>query len=263
MILTLLPVLLFRFLPESEIAHDRYLYLPSVGFSILVAIALRQALGAMPRSFPRPAWILPGALALFGALGYATLRQSHYWSDDLTLNVRAHEIAPHNVSAATNLGAALGRRGKEDQAMALYMQVLAVQPQYWRANVNVAYIYYGRRNYLEAARYFVRACSSDPSDPDQFAYLGMALARLGRPTEAEEAVRIALLKHPQGKNYHLALGQVLRNEGKLLEAKQEILTELSSDPQNSQAQALLGMVEQQMQSATEKVPPNRPSKARP
>ncbi|MGA3323738.1 MAG: hypothetical protein ABSF45_04645, partial [Terriglobia bacterium] len=41
MILTLLPVLNFRLLPQSEIAHDRYVYLPSVGFALLVAIALR------------------------------------------------------------------------------------------------------------------------------------------------------------------------------------------------------------------------------
>ena len=51
MVLTLLPVLNFRLLPEGEIAHDRYLYLPSVGFVVLVAIVLRQADGAAPRFF--------------------------------------------------------------------------------------------------------------------------------------------------------------------------------------------------------------------
>src|ERR1019366_7525636 len=41
MVLTLVPVLNFRFLPEGEIAHDRYVYLSSVGFVILVAMAVR------------------------------------------------------------------------------------------------------------------------------------------------------------------------------------------------------------------------------
>ena len=69
MALTLLPVLNFRFLPESEIAHDRYVYLPSVGFAILVAMALRQAMGVAAQSFSRPAWALLGALVLSVRMG--------------------------------------------------------------------------------------------------------------------------------------------------------------------------------------------------
>jgi len=38
--------------------------------------------------------------------------------------------------------------------MALYRQALAVQPKFWRANVNLAYLEYARGNYPEAARYY-------------------------------------------------------------------------------------------------------------
>ena len=261
MVLTLLPVLNFRYLPESEIAHDRYVYLPSVGFAILVAMALRQAMGAAVKSFHRPGWVLLGALAFSGGMGYATARQSLFWSDDLTLNYRAHQIAPHNVSATTSLAAAVAQRGMDGQAMALYQQALAIQPEFWRANVNLAYLYYAHGNFRESARSFARACAADPTDGDQFLYLGMSLLRMGRLAEAEKSVRTALIARPQGKDYHLGLGMVLRGEGRFLDAKQEIERELAEDPQNMQAQALLKEVVQQIQAASEKVPSKRPPKA--
>jgi Flp pilus assembly protein TadD len=294
MVLTLVPVLNFRFLPEGEIAHDRYVYLSSVGFVILVAMALRalirnihHVLGrekrtkdetrdlggseapafrrlpdASPRGEPsglsRPAWLL--ALVLFAAMGFATARQNLFWSDDLTLNYRAHEIAPHNVNATTSLAAAVAERGMEGTAMALYQRALAVQPKFWRANVNLAYLEYARGNYTEAARYYSLACAADPTDGDQFLYLGMALLRMGRFGEAEKAVRSALLVRPQGKAYHLGLGMVLRGEGKLNEARQEIAAELGADPQNAQARALLDQITRQMDAQTGKPDASKPSR---
>jgi Flp pilus assembly protein TadD len=264
MILTLLPVLNFRFLPESEIAHDRYVYLPSVGFAILIAMALRHATGVKARFFNRPAWALLAVLVLTGVMGSATARQCLFWSDDLTLNYRAHEIAPHNVSAMTSLAAAVAERGMDAPAMTLYQQALAVQPEFWRANVNMAYLYYAQGNYPQAAHYFAHACAADPTDGDQFIYLGMALLRMGRLNEAEEAVRTALLVRPQGKTYHLGLGMVLRGEGKLSQARVEIEAELAEDAQNAQARTLLDEVTKQMRpeagkASVEEAPKGPPS----
>jgi tetratricopeptide (TPR) repeat protein len=248
MVLTLLPLFNFRLLPEGEIAHDRYLYLPSVGFALLAAMAMGQARGLAARFFSRPVWALLLAGAI-GVMGFATVRQSLYWSDDLTLNYRAHAIAPHNVYATTSLAAAVSQRGMEGAAMALYQQALALQPKFWRANVNLAYLYYAHDNFPEAARFFARACAADPTDGGQFLYLGMSLLRMGQFTEAEKAVRTALLVRPEGKNYHLGLGMVLKGEGRLPEARREIEVELQIDPQNAQARALgeevTGQIEEQ------------------
>jgi Flp pilus assembly protein TadD len=262
MILTVLPVLNFRLLPENEIAHDRYIYLASVGFTILVAMALRQAMRGVGESFNRPAWSLAGALVLSMVMGWATASQSLYWADDLSLNFRAHQIAPRNVSATTSLAAAVGQRGLDGEAMALYRQALAIQPRFWRANVNLAYLEYAHGNYPEAARYFERACAADPTDGDQFLYFGMALLRLGRPSDAGNAIRTALLVRPQGRDYHLGLGMALRGEGKLTEAMQEIKAELEQDPTNAQARALLEEVMREMELQAQKPPTGESRKPR-
>jgi len=248
MALAILPVLNFWLLPEGEIAHDRYLYLPSVGFSILVALAWRQARFRYARLLARPAWAAALGVAFCVLMVFATARQSLYWSDDLSLNFHAHEIAPRNVSATTSLAAAAAERGMVPAAQALCRQALESRPDFWRANVNLAYLYYQQGNFPEAVRYFERSAAADPTDGDQFLYLGLARLRLNRLAEAEGAIRTALLVRPRGRGYHLGLGLVLKQAGKLAEARQEFEAALAEDPQDAQARALLADIEGQLQS---------------
>jgi Flp pilus assembly protein TadD len=261
MVLTLIPVLNFRFLPEGEIAHDRYLYLPSVGVALLVAIALRQAVDGAKKSC-KPAWALVGALVLSGVMGVATARQCLFWSDDLTLSVRAHEIAPRNVTATTSLAAAVAERGMDGKAMTLYQQALALRPDFWVANRNLAYLYFNHGDYPQAVQLLARSLANGPEEGEQFLILGLSLLRMGRFIEAEKAVRVALLLRPQGKAYHLGLGRVLRAEGKLPEASEEFAAELADDAQNSQARTLLGEVTRQMQEQAAAPAPGKPLKTR-
>jgi Flp pilus assembly protein TadD len=248
----LAPALNLRLLPEGEIVHDRYVYLPSVGFALLLGWVFRQAFRSGRRPQAPPAWGIWAGIAACGLMAYSTMSQSLYWSDDLSLNYHAHEIAPHNVDAMASLGAAVAARGLDSAAMGLYKQALEIRPDLWRGNLNLAYLYYAHGDFPQAAQYFARACAADPSDGDQFLYLGMSLLRMGHPSEAEKAVRTALMVRPQGKNYHLGLGMVLRQEGRLAEAKQEIAAEISQDPQNAQARTLLEEVTRRMQAAAEK-----------
>ena len=237
-IVTVLPVVNFRYLLRGEIAHDRYIYLPSVGFLILVALGLRWLTARKLVRFSRK-WAAAGVLVLVAAMGYATARQCLYWSDDLTLNNRAHQIAPHNVFATTSLAAALGQLGMERTATALYQQALAVDPDLWRANLNLGYIYYRHGDFTHAAQYLAHACDVNPTDGDEFLYLGTSLLQMGQLGDAERAMRTAILARPEGKGYHLGLGVVLKAQGRLEEAKKEVAMELAGDPGNAAARQFL------------------------
>ncbi len=187
-------------------------------------------------------------------MAFATARQSLYWSDDLSLNFHAHEIAPQNVSATTSLAAAAAERGMAPAAQALYRQVLESHPDFWRANVNLAYLYYRQGNFAEAVHCFERSAAADPTDGDQFLYLGLAWMHLNRLAEAEGAIRTALLVRPRGHGYHLGLGLVLKQAGKLAEARQELEAALAENPQDAQARALLEEVEGQLEGQAAKPP---------
>jgi Tfp pilus assembly protein PilF len=233
----ILPVLNLRYLPESEVAHDRYLYLPSIGFAMLMALALNHLRLGRAMFGGRPLVQTGAALALGVLLAASTVIQSSYWADELTLNDRAHRIAPNNVSATTSLAAAAAERGLDSAAIELYRQGLARKPDFWRANVNLAYLYYKLGDLAEAERFFRRAIESDPSDGDQFLYLGLTRMRLGQLRDAEAWVRRALVVRPEGPGYHFALGLVLKAEGELDAALRQFEAELANNPEFPGARA--------------------------
>ncbi len=250
MVLTIIPVLNFRYLPKDEIVHDRYLYLPSVGFCILMAVGFRQLREALPQVSRRRPAVVVAAMVLFGLLGGATIRQTFFWTDEVTLRTRAHETAPHNISATFTLADVLRVDKRYGQAMEFYREVLQHDPEYGPAIFGMGMCYFGQGNYPEAVRYLVRTCSLMPAESDAFANLGMALLHLGRAREAEEALRAALLEFPHGKNYHLGLAMALEAQGRLGEARQEVLAGIAEDTQNVQAKELLRHLDQIMESSS-------------
>ncbi len=236
-------VLNLQALPEGDVAHDRYLYLPSVGFSIIAALAVNHFNIGRARFFGQPRAKLGLALALAALLGLGTLGQSVYWANELSLYSHSYGIAPHNNSAATSLAAVAEARGFHSAAIKLYKQVLDRSPKFWRANVNLAYTYYELGQLEEAERYFTRSIEADPVDGNQYLFLGLTRMRLGRFEEAQGAIRRALEVRPGGPDYHFALGVILETQGKLGGAREEFKAELANHPNHAAAQAHIAEIE--------------------
>ncbi len=244
-----LPMLLLlnlRVFPSDEIVHDRYLYLPSIGFALLIALAMRRLNPGRARLGSYPAGQVILALALGAALAVGTVRQSLYWSDELSLYSHSHQVAPRNDAAATSLAAIACERKLYPACMQLNQAVLARNPSFWRANVNLAYTYYGLGQLDRAAEYFRRSIAADPVDGNQYLYLGLCLLRLGRLGEAEAAARRALLVRPDGPQYHYVLGIILRARGNLPVALAEFQAELAQDPASERTRAQIAEIQKSM-----------------
>ncbi len=244
-----LPMLLLlnlRVFPSDEIVHDRYLYLPSIGFALLIALALRRLNLGRAGWWGGPAGQVILALLLAAALAVGTVRQSLSWSDELSLYSHSHQAAPRNNAAATSLAAIACERKLYPACMQLNQQVLARNPGFWRANVNLAYTYYGLGQLERAAEYFRRSIAADPVDGNQYMYLGLCLLRMGRLDEAETAVRRALLVRPDGPDYHYALGIILKARGNLPGALAEFQAELAQNPASERARAQMAQIQKSM-----------------
>ena len=59
MVLPIVPVLFLRAYAEGDIAHDRYLYIPSIGFVLLVSLFLAEIARRWP---PVQQKLQPGVL---------------------------------------------------------------------------------------------------------------------------------------------------------------------------------------------------------
>ena len=207
-VLPVIPVLWLRTFSEGDIAHDRYLYIPSIGFVILVALAIAQ-LGNRGQAHGRSAEI--AALTIL-AIAYAagTFIQQSYWASDLMLYQRAYSIAPHDNLICTNLGSALLDSGDSRDAIALYSQVLSREPTYWLSNYDLGYAYYKLGNPQAAEFYLRRALNVNEYDSDTLITLSLSIWKQGRMAEALPYLRRAIAARPSAPGYHFALAIILR-----------------------------------------------------
>jgi hypothetical protein len=228
--LPILPLLNISVFREGEMVHDRYLYLPSVGLSIMLAFVLSRLCSGRSRLFGRPILQVVSGLALTGALGAATAYQHIHWASNLSLYHHSSNIAPNNNVAANNLANELSQRGLYDDAIALYLKVLERDPTHWAANYNLGCNYFLLGKHGEALPYLVRGVDLRPAEPKQYLTLAVTLEELHRPDEAERAIRQAIEIQPHGLFFHYELGDLLKAQGKLRAALDEYKAETAYNP---------------------------------
>ena len=252
LLLPLLPALDLPAFFRSETVHDRYLYLSSIGFSMLVGSAFEWFASRPPRLKRQQARAVAAAGVLLGLLAAGTCYARRFWKNDWTLFQRAVHIAPHSVIALHDLGDEYAARGKYLEAIRFYQRALAEYPAYWESAYNAGYCFYSLGRLQEARGYFRRAFQSQHFDPQVCLYYGLTCFRLGQLDQAEELVRRAVALQPQGRGYHLALGIILRDQGDLKQAVQQLHDELANFPDEAAAAEEIRRIE-----AREAVSPGR------
>ena len=229
MVLPLLPALDVPVFPHGEILHDRYLYHPLVGVSLLVGFGVAALARRWTSPVPRLALYSTAATVAL-ALGVATFHQTGFWIDDFALYSRGVAVAPHSGFANNNLGALLLSRGQWDEAMADFRRAIEYSPNFYLAHYDMGLAYYRVGRYSEAEACFKRAIALAPDDPESNLSLGMTYFRTGRLPLAMDYVRRAIALKPSGPGYHFALGVMLKQAGDSPGARAEFLEELKRDP---------------------------------
>jgi Flp pilus assembly protein TadD len=238
--ITLLPV--SQIIPHHEMMAEHYLYLPSAGFFLAVALLVERLLA---RS--RHVRAIPTAVALVVfLLGVRTVVRNRDWKDDLTLWTKTVRTAPQCARARTNLGEIHLRKGAVVQARQEFLQALRIKPndEVNHDNLGAALLRLGQ---LEAAeREFQEAARISPSFSSPKANLGLVHLGRGKLDEAEREFREALrsrrlsrIRRPRVLNN---LGIVLAMKGRREEAKKMFEDAVRRDPHYADARGNLGKV---------------------
>ena len=246
-VLPLIPVLNLRAFAADDFAHDRYLYLPSVGLAVLVAIVLKKVLVGQPRYFGLPTSLLFTSLYLAATLAYGTATGSFYFRDNLSFFAYNFTKAPHNPIVEVDFASILGEDGLYGPALRIFADVLKRYPDDWAGNYNLAYTYYKMGRLPDAEKYFRVAIRANPGKAGAYLYLGITLFRMGRLQEAIAAVRRATAILPKGRAYHFVLGVMLKQEGDLNGSLSEFRAELANYPEEPGVADQLQEIENQGQ----------------
>jgi tetratricopeptide (TPR) repeat protein len=157
----------------------------------------------------------PESGAMWQMLGVVLARQGR---DAVHASEMAAKLLPGDAGAHNNLGNALARQGRLDQAVASYRQALKLNPSIADAHHNLANALSDLGQFEQAAASYRRALELNPRLEEAHNHLGNALRVLARLDEAALSYRRALALNPDFAEAHNNLGNVLFELGQLDQA---------------------------------------------
>ncbi len=212
-LIALLPV--SQIVPHHDLMAEHFLYVPSVGFALLVAGLFEPVLNR-----PRPSAVVATACILvLSLLAIRTVVRNADWKDELTLWSKTVRTAPESARARNNLGAAYLRRGQRSQAEEQLTAAVAIQPDLAVAHGNLGKLLLDQGDLARAKEELESALAKPSRDTIPRLWLGAVYLKQGKTTEAEAQFRRALT-HPRSAAYaHNNLGVLLANRDQLAEAE--------------------------------------------
>lgn len=205
---------------------NRYMYIPMIGlFLMLVWECDARVRGGYSKVLK--VILCCALLVYFISL---TKFQSLYFSNDYALFARAIEVTKDNFVAYNNIGDALARLNRTDEAMIYLGKAIALNPKYDAALNNYGGCLAKKGDYINAGSYFSRAIAINPKYALAYANLGRTQAQSGYPDEAIKLLEKALELKPDDGNAHNTLGAILTGQGKTEEAIRHFQIALEKKP---------------------------------
>ncbi|MBI4843421.1 MAG: tetratricopeptide repeat protein [Nitrospirae bacterium] len=222
MVLPLLPVMYIPAVGENVFA-ERYLYLPSFGFVMLIAVFLSSE--NINKRVAGLRWALLIPIILIFIYSMSTISRNAVWKNNFILftdtalkspeaglphsylgtefmekgqvdeAIEKYKVAlkfdPDSIEVHNNLGNAYDYKGVTDKAIEQYEIALKLNPLVAATNYNLG-IAYGKKGLLDkAVEHFSVALDIDPDNADAHYNLGYAYELKGRVDEADKHYAIA------------------------------------------------------------------------
>jgi type IV pilus biogenesis/stability protein PilW len=200
--------------PINAYMAEHWLYLPSIGFFLIIA----KGLSALRKN--RGAQVVGAALAvaLISFYSYLTIRQNAYWEAARTFYERTLRYAPDSARVCNNLGLIYRELGRTEEAVALYKKAMEIDPKFAEAynDLGLAYVDIGR--YEDAVALFKKAIEIEPTFAEAYNDLGLAYGALGKYEEAAREIKRAIEIKPAYAEAYSNLGSMYYDRGDKEEA---------------------------------------------
>ncbi|HLY38545.1 MAG TPA: tetratricopeptide repeat protein [Candidatus Binatia bacterium] len=219
-------------LPIGTIMAERLTYVPSLGFCLLVALALRTV-GRKTAAV--------ACVALVLAYAVRTVTRNAVWRDSRTFAEALVRDAPRSARSHRELGLVLAQAGEHDRGVAELRAALALEPHdavtfYDLGNVELA-----ARRFDDAIAAYRAALAERPDDADTLVNLGNVFSARGDEAEAASWFRRALDVAPDAVAPRVNLANALLRQGRSAEAEAEYRRAVALAPDDPGVRFLHGV----------------------
>ncbi len=173
-----------------QIAADRYTYVATIPFAMLVAAAVRRGRRTHARA------TVVAAVIVVSGLAFLTERQCRVWRNDLTLWTHGARVQPDSGIARYNLARALLEAGRVDESIGSFERAVELDPNNvkYLQDAGAAHARLGR--YAEAESYWTRILRRLPDHVEASFSMGLSAERQGRRAAARRWYETTLQADP-------------------------------------------------------------------
>jgi len=232
--ITLFPV--YNIIPIYNPLAERFLYIPLIGFCMLVAMAFNTL---MNQRFSEtvPVKVLSSVAIIVILSFYATMAISRNldWKDSLTLWSKTVITSPNSSVAHGSLGRAYQDLGQLAEAIREYKKAIKIFPNNYKAYYNLGVLYDGQGDLKEAVANYKRTIAINPAFINAHFNLGNIYHNQGLLEEAIQHYRKLTELDPTDYEARNNLGVAYARQGKLDQAIAQWENVLEMDPQNKSA----------------------------
>jgi protein O-mannosyl-transferase len=228
--ITIAPVLNVRWMPEAAFA-ERYLYLPSVGLSWVMAwaiVALWNLASGRRRAW-RTALALAGA-ALAALAVARVVTRNRDWKNETVLYASTLAVSPDAYAIHTDLGKIYWDRGQKDLAEQEWQTAARISPNMPVTLNNLGLLLTSEHRYDEAIADLRRSIQISPHDTMAHVNLGTAYSEMGRQQDAQRELETAVQLSPLSVLARNQLGQIYTDEGRFVDAEAQFRASLFAQP---------------------------------
>lgn len=221
--------------PISDVIFEHRLYLPMVGFVMIVPFYLRRFI-ADKKLF---IILMCAIIALMSIVSY---RRNEVWRDRIGLLLDIVKKSPNKARVHNNLAVEYHNMGDFDYAEREYKQAISLDQHYAHPHNNLGDIYMMRGQIDEAKKELDEAITIKPNYEAPYYNLGNIYQKLGDTKKAAENYLKALKINPSFAQAHAALGGLYLTQGDLVRAKFHLFEAIRFNPDFEQSYYHLGDV---------------------
>jgi protein O-mannosyl-transferase len=233
-VVPLLPAFYIKAIGGKPFA-ERYLYLPSVGFVLLLAVFLSWIKEKLPRGVIS---ITIAVLVIVGLYAVGTIKRNNAWKNNFTFWSDTVMKSPDSAIAHNELGLVYGSKAV-DRAISEFQAALQLNPDYAEAHNNLGLAYGAKGQFDRAISEFQAALLVNPNLVEAHNNLGMAYGTKGQFDRAISEFQTALRINPEFELSRYYLASTYLEIGNVEMARREVEVVLNRKPDFDKARQLL------------------------
>ena len=227
--LIVIPVLpglaVIRIYQHGDMTHDRYLYLPTVGLALLLAMLVKKAWYWEKPAKTAKTVAVAAVVAVLAAFSVETISAQRYYQNDIAFYSRVIAISPSDAYAMAMLGNVYLDQRRNDLALEEFRSAHQIDPQNRSLTLFLARGLFVTGNYGEAETLLKSLLQNSNTDTPERLGMLLSLANveisLGNMDYAQQLLTEIEHSDETFPELHWALGVLYQRQGLLPQALSE------------------------------------------